>query len=503
MIFCSLFLIIKTTFAAIPYSPYQYPYYYQSQPPVYYQPQIQQNTKSVVIATVKKTVLPTIELEINDKHPYIQQNTVLEVKLHSKENLTDLNISIDISDNSILRPVDSYTINDKNKDNKAQITTVFRYILTPFKTGTVLIDQVQIKGVYAKNKTPFISELKQSLKLPVKPSPLNIKIWRPLYQLSFKSKIQNPNQLKTGEPLVYQTEIYAEGVTAKQLSPLLPYLKSSEYKIYLDSEILESGILGQTKRLWGRRSAVYTLVPKFGGKMIIPQVKLSWWDLSFDNLKQSILPTRQIIVGGALNPHKKLISDQDDFLLNHWIFWLPVFIAALLLALYWAQALNYTQSNLLKLLQTILKQLFGEAYFPLASLMRKLSPRRFRHQIRSYIGEVLPLEWKLWYCLQNVNKERDPETWGNALQMLAVKHLNARPNSSMRQLTDIISIKHPAANASQLSQLMIELNDSIYGQEEIPNFSFWKRQFKAEIKPHLFFFHREKKRNNALLPKLN
>jgi len=493
IVFLTLFLI-KTIVGAAPYSPYPNPYYYQ-QPPVYFQ----QPVKPVIIATVKKPVLPTLELEISDKHPYIQQNTVLEVKLHSKENLTDLNISIDVSDNSILRPIDSYTTNDKNQE----ITTIFRYILTPFKTGTVIIDQVQVKGIYTKDKKPFISQLKQALKLPVKPSPLNIKTWYPLYHLSFKSKIQNPNQLKTGEPLVYQTEIYAEGVTAKQLSPLLPYLKSNEYKIYLDSEILESGILGQKKRLWGRRSAVYTLVPKFGGKMIIPQIKLDWWDLSFDNLKQSILPTRQIIVGGALNPNKKLISDKDDFLLNHWIFWLPVFIAVILLVLYWAQAFNYTQSNLLKLVQTILKRLFGDAYFPLASLMRKLSPRRFRHKIRSYIGEVLPLEWKLWYCLQNVNKERDPETWGNALQMLAVKHLNARPNSSMRQLTDIISKKHPAANANQLGQLMIELNDSIYGQEEIPNFSFWKRQFKAEIKPHLFFLHREKKKNNALLPKLN
>ncbi len=484
-----------------------YPNYYypqQTYPQPIYSPQQSYIQKPLPkpIKTKIKPKNPTIKVEFSDSHPYLQQNIMVEVKLQSTENLTDLNIKINSSKNSILRPLNNYTISTLNKQKKKQFTTVFRYILTPFQGEIATIDKVVIKGLFLKNNQAFVSILKSPLTLSIKPIPINIKHWQPLYQLTLKSKIQNPEQVKKGEPIVYQTEIYAEGMTAKQIPPLLPFLKSNEYKIYLDTEVLDSGILHQNKHLWGRRSAVYTLVPHLAGKIIIPKVQFQWWDLTLDKQQVSTLPIRQVVIQGKSKTQHQLTPKNKDFLLSQWFFWLPAIIAVLLLLFYWGHAFGFLRSKIVFQLKQQLTLFFGKHNI-LQKIVQKYSPRRFRHRLRAYIGQVLPLEWKLWYCLQTINKEQDPETWGNALQILAVKHLGARSNSSMRQLAEIIAKKHPSASARKLSQLMLELNGSIYGKELITNFSFWKRQFKAEIKPHLFFFHREEKKNPLQFSNLN
>ena len=497
----------QSNHAAAPYGYYYQqpaPYYYQQRPyPNQYQQPVQVVPKNTPKPIIKKERLPTLSVKVSDKHPYVQQNILLEIKLRSDENLTDLSIEIEQPPQTVLRPSGTLTESDVDKDDKPFVVTTFFYIFMALNDGEININQINIQGKYRKSKKKFKTILKNPINIPIKQHPLNIIEWQPLYQLSFKSKIQNTRALKKGDPIVLQTEIYAEGMTANQISPLLADLKSNEYTIYLDNEVLENG-LTPDRHLWGKRQAVYTIVPKFGGKIIIPAIERKWWDLRLDKAKVSILPSRQLVVLGKVNPNQLMHHDNDTYLLNRWFYWIPLFLSGGFMLLFWAKAFGFTNFRIIKFFKKGFQRLFGDFYRPIWCLLQKISPRKTKHILRAKTGRILPTEWKLWYCLRALDKVHDPVEWGGALQILATKHLGARPHSSLRQLADIIAQKHPAANAKNLSILMFELNSSIYGQEPIQNFSFWKRKFKEEIRPRLFFSKTPSNNDDqSIFPKLN
>jgi hypothetical protein len=153
-----------------------------------------------------------------------------------------------------------------------------------------------------------------------------------------------------------------------------------------------------------------------------------------------------------------------------------------------------------------LRGLLGSLYQPLAAATRRLAPHRHAHRLRSWIGHHLPASWKLWYCLRAVDREEDPQAWEHALQILAAKHLGARPNASLGELARAITGCHPAANAGEVNLLLTQLERANYGGASIPSFPKWKAQFKKQIKPRLFpiRLHRcELKRKGQGLPGLN
>jgi len=133
-----------------------------------------------------------------------------------------------------------------------------------------------------------------------------------------------------------------------------------------------------------------------------------------------------------------------------------------------------------------LRGALGSLYQPLVAATRRLSPRRYTHRLRTWIGRHLPISWKLWYCLRAVDREEDPQAWEHALQILAAKHLGARPNASLGELAEAITGCHPAANAREVGLLLRQLERANYGGEAIPSFEQWKEEFKKQIKPRLF-----------------
>jgi hypothetical protein len=84
-----------------------------------------------------------------------------------------------------------------------------------------------------------------------------------------------------------------------------------------------------------------------------------------------------------------------------------------------------------------------------------------------------------------LEREDDPAEWGQALQILAAKHLGVRSHAHLRHIGERIVACHPRANASQVQRLMGELDEAVYGGAPIKSFARWKRDFKNQIKPSL------------------
>jgi hypothetical protein len=311
-----------------------------------------------------------------------------------------------------------------------------------------------------------------------------------LYDLRIDADVQQAETLAAGNPIALQVVISAVGATGSQLPSVASQLKSNEFRIYPGKTITEGRISEDGRQLLGRRIENFTLVPQYGGWLQIPALHLDWWNVRYDRPEAAVLPMLPLEVAGPENPNPVRLETADGEsagIGESVFFWVPLG-AAILIALYgWLSAAFMGSGRMpgFNRVSGALKSVMGELYEPVAAFAARISPRRHFHRMRTWTGRHLPVSWKLWFCMHALEKEDDPSEWGQALQILAAKHLGVRPHAHLRHIGERIVACHPRANAEQVSRLMGELDQAVYGSVPMKSFARWKHEFKNQIKPSL------------------
>jgi hypothetical protein len=325
----------------------------------------------------------------------------------------------------------------------------------------------------------------------VKPPAHDEHPWLPLYDLRIDADVQEAETLAAGNPIALEVVISAVGATGAQLPSIAGQLKSDEFRIYPGKSITEGHISQDGRQLLGRRVETFTLVPQYGGWLQIPALHIDWWNVRYDRPEVAVLPMLPLEITGPANPNPAKLqttADRSDGGIGDSVFfWIPLG-AAILIALYgWLSAAFLGSGRMpgISRVSGVLKSVLGELYQPVAAFAARISPRRHFHRMRTWTGRHLPVSWKLWFCMHALEKEDDPAEWGQALQILAAKHLGVRPHAHLRHIGERIVACHPRANARQVERLMAELDEAVYGSAEMKSFTRWKREFKYQIKPSL------------------
>ncbi|HIE55968.1 MAG TPA: hypothetical protein EYP90_12460 [Chromatiaceae bacterium] len=380
-------------------------------------------------------------------------------------------------------------------------------MVIPLQDGTIHLPPPTVSGKYLDN-TPFSVKGEHGITLYVQPPPEGASPWLPLYDLQLEAHLSDQTGPKAGEPMTLEIVTTAIGAVGSQLPSVAEQLQSEHFYIY-PGEVTEDGrVSSDGLDLLGSRIERFTLVPRYGGRLTLPAMSLSWWNLRTGKQDTATLPMRQFQVAGPLG-HSLETSTGSLGLEGgkHLFFWLPLLVVAMILVLGWLKVIFGSGHNELShQLGRRAQGLFGSIYLPLMSFAQHLSPRRHLHRLRTWIGRKLPISWKLWYCLRAVDREEDPYSWEQALQILAAKHLGARPHASLEELAPLITTCHPAAEAGEVRRLFRQLDQAIYGGQRIASFETWKENFKRQIKPRLFPIRVRRcsaqKRENGL-PSLN
>jgi len=133
-----------------------------------------------------------------------------------------------------------------------------------------------------------------------------------------------------------------------------------------------------------------------------------------------------------------------------------------------------------------------------------LSPWRLAEWLRPRIASALPVAARLWFCLRIVEREDDPEDWAMLLKFLSAKHLGISAQLPLPALGEEI-VRHAArrADATRVRELMVQLDDALYGGKPIADFAAWKRAFRRETRPRLFAWRPRGGLRRHDLPALN
>ena len=445
---------------------------------------------------------PRVEASLSERRPMVQQNLIYRLRIFSSGNLKEATPELPQSPALVFRQLGKPS---SHTDATGALVTEYHYLLIPLEAGTFTLPPPKVKGRYNSGQA-FEVAAEQPLQLYVQPARPGVVPWLPLYDLQLEAHLPRQGTAKAGEPLTLEIVTSAIGALGSQLPSVADQLVSDDFYIY-PGEVTEEGrISSDGLDLLGRRVERFTLVPRYGGRLTLPGMALDWWNLRTGQAAKATLPMRQLQVSGPVGDSPQAQAGRRPQAGHLW-YWLPLGLVALLLLAYWLKAVFGTgHPTLGGWARAGLAAPLARWKTPLQRLLLRYSPRRYLHLARTWIGRHLPVSWKLWYCLRALEREKEAAAWAHALQILAAKHLGARPNASLEELARIITRCHPAADAEQVARLLERLEQANYGNEPLTDFEAWKAAFKEQIRPRLIAMRLRRcgpTRRGAALPDLN
>lgn len=453
---------------------------------------------------------PRVEASLSASDPFEQQSLVYTLRIISGGNLKTANPEPPRHESVVLRRQGEAVTYSRQTAGQQEMITEHQYILMPLVAGNITLPPPSASGTQTSG-APFSITGTQPLTLQVKPAAQGVQPWLPLYNLQIQAKLINAENPSAGNPITLEVEITAAGATGAQIPSIADQLESDSYRIYPTNSISEGRITPDNSALLGRKVETFTLVPQYGGWLSIPAVHLDWWNIRYDRREVASLPTRQLRVAGPEDPRADTLEAEGLSIIPegaNLLFWIPLMGAFVIVLFGWLRVLlGSGRTPGMAQVAVTLRGLLGDLYKPVATAGMKISPRRHFHRVRTWTGRNLPVSWKLWFCLRSVDKENDPEHWGHALQILASKHLGVRSHANLHHLGKSITACHPTADQHEVTKLMTELDQAIYGATPIASFTHWKKRFKQQIKPSLFPIRFKscdsRDQEEGLLPRLN
>ena len=215
----------------------------------------------------------------------------------------------------------------KVKNGVKQLITEIIYVLIPEKSGRIVIPEVRYQGdeitginlggifqkfgSYSQNRGKRIFSKSTTQFLEVIPIPKNFRgWWLPVKELTIDEKwYPGSNEFRVGEPVTRTITISANGVYGDQI-PELKINSHENLKGYVDKPQIntEKNQFG----IQGMRTEKWALIPSKPGKVVLPQILVSWWDVTNDELQNTIIPSRIIEVLPAMKNYSKNIINSEN-----------------------------------------------------------------------------------------------------------------------------------------------------------------------------------------------
>ncbi len=251
-----------------------------------------------------------IEVEATPRDPFVQAQVIYTVRLLHAVTIREGALSEPKGDNLVVERLGedrNYTL---RRQGRLYQVTERRYALFPQASGNLTLPGVVFQGQVLSGQPgarhdPFNRFFQQPATRPVRlrsnTVPLEVKPrqsssgnWLPASKVVLTEQWAPASpEFRVGEPVTRSIRLEAHGLTAAQL-PALALTPPDGIKQYADQPLLETRSGNDT--LIGVREEKLAVVPEREGMLMLPEVKLSWWDTGLSRQRHAILPPQEIEV---------------------------------------------------------------------------------------------------------------------------------------------------------------------------------------------------------------
>lgn len=266
-----------------------------------------QQTKPITIKVIETPKVITsadgkeqlkLEISIDKPTAYIQQQIILTLHVYASTNVKNVGkLVIPALPDFIIKQLNDV---EYSKEINGVMYSIVerRYAISPQKSGELKIPPFALSALINENqRTQSRTIVSNELLLQVKPKPANYPAntpWLPAQKVTLSEQWdKNLDKVFQGDSLVRTLKINAVGLTTSQITSInTPNIKGM--RSYPDRPLLQDSISQNT--FIGVREEHEVLVPVQTGEIIIPEIKLPWWNVDTDKLEYATVPERKIMV---------------------------------------------------------------------------------------------------------------------------------------------------------------------------------------------------------------
>ena len=179
------------------------------------------------------------------------------------------------------------------------------YAIFPERSGELLIPSIRLTGRLVERQSNGI--WKQAvrgrrvraesdeilLKIDPKPAEFTGESWQPAREFRIAQQVSSADALRVGEPVTRTVMIDAVGLEENMITePEWPEIEDA--RIYPDQP---QGITRDDGRwVLGHKEFRYAVVPEAEGELVLPELKVDWWDTRNGVLRTAVLPAHTLQV---------------------------------------------------------------------------------------------------------------------------------------------------------------------------------------------------------------
>ncbi|MGD9020281.1 MAG: BatD family protein [Lysobacterales bacterium] len=235
---------------------------------------------------------------------YVLSQVSLMVRIFYQANLTEAAINPPSPEQASVRLLDEVPYQSERNGERYRVLER-RYAIFPERSGTLTIPPMQLSGRLierpsdrlwqpaVRGRRVRVESEPLSLEISPKPDGYRGDFWLPARRITLSQQFANSEELHVGEPVTRTVIVDAVGLEENMLEePLWPDMPAT--RVYPDQPQGISRDDGEW--VLGHKEFRYAVVPEQAGELILPEIRLDWWDTVADVQRTAVLPEYRIEV---------------------------------------------------------------------------------------------------------------------------------------------------------------------------------------------------------------
>lgn len=246
-----------------------------------------------------------LELEITPREPYVHQPVRMVLRLFYAVGLTEGNLrEPEVQDATLTRLGQDRNYAAERHGRRYQVVERV-FSLRPDRSGAMRVGAAQFQGRAIRGGSRRLMDPGVRVSARTPPESLNVRArpaeargdWLPARSILLEDALgPDPSAARIGEPLTRTVRMLVEGLALDQL-PDIEHPEIAGAQIYADRPVGH----GREAAGWpsAEREFRFAIVPAEAGELVLPELRVTWWDVTEDRQREAVLPERRITVVGT------------------------------------------------------------------------------------------------------------------------------------------------------------------------------------------------------------
>jgi len=253
-----------------------------------------------------------VQVEVNKTRPYIQEQVIYTLKLHSKVTISQANLTEPSLPNAVIERLGEDKKYKRQYQGESYVVIERQYAVFPQKSEVMRIAPLELTAevvvqsqgrnnsfFYRQNtRSQRVSSQAITLEVQAKPEGLTNSYWLPAEQVYLEDKWSaDLAQVKVGEPITRTLSLLVKGSTQGALPVLYVDNLPADLKAYPDQPNLKE--TAKDGSIIAYREEKVALIPGAPGFYTLPAIEISWWNTLTQRMEIARIAEKTISVSGV------------------------------------------------------------------------------------------------------------------------------------------------------------------------------------------------------------